>query len=269
MVRAGGEVQSDAQGIVAVVAKQQCPQTVNVHELSAVELLHLSNELSGERIESQDRAAAKVADQQSVTEFAKGSRSQSKSPGSVEKETAFQTSDALALWVENTDPAETVTAYGIVFGGVLLCVGYVNVWSDGLHVEWSEIFGHLIVIESVVVKMDGMEGGVKDLDMTAAEVGGQDKFFAADFHDTRALVDRTIFCIRFLRIVHGGDRAKKVCAGLPAGDGAVFGNINEDRRVALNQEIRRADIEKDRGRGAGRRLAQCIGNQDAVCRDRH
>src|SRR5260370_41987383 len=112
-----------------------------------------------------------------MAELAEVSRSQHYAPGSIEPVTVLQTLEQAAMGVEDVHKSQSRSTHRIVLGRILLGIGDVDVGTNGLNVEGRKAIADALIRESSVVIVTSqshlLEVRVKNIDLSAPEVGGQ------------------------------------------------------------------------------------------------
>src|SRR5579872_2864889 len=124
---------------------------------------------------------------------------------------------------------------GIVLGGILLGVGYINIRPDALNVEGRKIARDAVVLELLLAKVHLLEVAVKDINSAAAEVCRQDKFVTINFRDGGAFVNGSVCCVGYLGMVNYDDRAGAVHSRIPTLDRSILAYKDENSRRTGSQ----------------------------------
>ncbi len=137
-------------------------------------------------------AAAEIADQDDVAEFAEVTRGPHDAPGSIEPIAVLEATLEFALGAENVDEAEALSRYIVMAIGILLGVGDEEAATDVLYVEGRVIARNALVIEGIFAQTDAVEIGVVDFDACGAEVGGVEESLTVDFPGGQTFVDGAV-----------------------------------------------------------------------------
>ncbi len=117
-------------------------------------------------------AVAEVADQHITGEGSKACRRHDCSPGSIQGATAGKGSREIACAVEGIHDAQTRAGHRIVFGGILLGIGYKDEVGDHMD-SMRSVSGREIGISKATSKICGIEIPVIHFDFAAAEIRRQ------------------------------------------------------------------------------------------------
>src|SRR5437899_6205253 len=194
-----------------------------------------------------DQTIAEWADQQPVAEGTEIPWRQSNAPGRVE-ETMRQSQQEVSENVEHVNVATS--------GAVVLIVGARFPMREGdhdgvayvLNAERS-VIGRKIRIEENTGQAKPVKFPVEYFDFTALKVAR-----VKTRRPGRQGCQRESFIDGASGTIHFYDRGRRIRAGIPAGNGAVFGGEQEERRLP-GTNFERAGVVKDRPRGCSTRLS--------------
>src|SRR6266851_1042683 len=147
----------------------------------------------------------------------------------------FEVGEVSSGRCEDFDKAQTRAGDVIMPGGVLLRVSDEEGAADVLNVEGGKAARKSLVFEGIYAREHALEVGVIDFDFGGAEIRDVEKFLAVDFADGRAFVDRTVGTAS-VGIVDFQNSISGVDAGVPAGDGAILGDKDENGPLSRSEE---------------------------------
>ena len=246
IVRASGEKQLVAQATVQVIASETQPPEAADRKRSAGRVQERAYQFSVDRIEGMDQTIAEVADQQAMAERTEIPRRQSNAPGSVQG-SMLQSQQEVSGNIEHIHEAKSGTVVLIEGARLAMCECDYDVAAHVLNPERS-VIGRQIRIDETSGYWGTVKMPVEDFDFTALKVGGVKAGSGRRGGQRESLVDR------FSGTIHFYDRGRRIRAGVPAGNGTVFGGKQEDRRLpGTNFEC--AGVVVDRPGGCSTRLS--------------
>lgn len=143
----------------------------------------------GKAVEGGNPAAPEISDEQGIAELAEIARCPDNSPGRVEPIAMLKAGDKFARWGVDVDEAETISAHGVVEGGVLLGIGHEKASADVLYVEWGKTGRDGRIIKRVETERHGIEMGIVDFHTGGAEIRHIEEAVTVDVCGCGALVD--------------------------------------------------------------------------------
>src|ERR1700751_4874353 len=158
-----------------------------------------------------------------MTERAKVTRRECDPPRSIHKWSMLQAKQKVSIKIENVNVAKPVSMVFIPRARLAMGEGYNDIAADVLNTEWR-IVGRKVCILERTGHRDGLEVAVVHLHLRSREIGGVQPHHRMGLCDCASFVDGPFF-----GVVHFNDRIGRIDAWVPAGNGAILCDEEEDR----------------------------------------